>query len=73
MNRAECRRQQREERKRGKLIGVTFRGPSPSILPMIHQFIREHEGHMFFVDDDLKNSLTLRCVDCEDEADCAEG
>lgn len=73
MNRDERRRQKREEKKRGKFIGVLFGGPSPSILPMVHQFIGEHEGHMFFVDDDLKNSLTLHCVYCDDDADLGEG
>ena len=62
----------RPGRNKGKLIGVIFGGPSPSILPMVHQFIGEHEGHMFFVDDDLKNTLSLTCVDCKGGADGSE-
>jgi len=62
----------RRERKKGKLIGVIFGGPSPSILPLVHQFVGEHEGHMFCVDDDLKNTLSLTCIDCEDAADCSK-
>lgn len=63
----------RPGRKKGKLIGVLFGGPSPSILPIVHQFIGEHEGHMLSVDDGLKNTLSLTCLDCEDETDSSEG
>lgn len=54
MNRAERRRQKREMEKGRKIIGVLFGGPSPAILPMVHQFVGEHEGHRFLVDDNLK-------------------
>ena len=72
MNRAERRRQQRQGHKRA-LSGIIASGPSPSILPVLHHFIREHQNHVLCVYEDMKNTLTLSCVDCEDQAEIGEG
>jgi hypothetical protein len=66
MNRAERRRQEREGKKQGKAIGVIFSSPSPAWLPIVHRFMEDHVGHYFQIEDDLRATLTLRCVDCED-------
>lgn len=73
MNRAERRRLKREIQNAGNLEAVAFAGPSPCISPVVKQFVREHKGHTLIVDDDLKNSLTLRCLDCADKDEFGEG
>jgi hypothetical protein len=65
MHRSERRRQERENRNRDNAI-VLYAGPSQAILTVVQQFIREHEGHTLDVEENLKNSLTLCCGDCDD-------
>ena len=73
MKRSERRRQDRENRGQGKAIGLLYSASSHSIQPVVQQFILEHEGHTIDVDDNLKNSLTLSCADCEDVDEIGEG
>ena len=73
MDRAERRRLKRQIEKSGNLVGVSFGGPSPCILPLVHQFVGEHKGHTLSLDDNLKNSLTLHCLDCADTEEFGEG
>jgi hypothetical protein len=65
MNRGERRRQKREKQKLSRQVGVMVGGPSPAVLPIVHQFVGDHAGHTLQIEDDLQAVLTLRCVDCE--------
>jgi hypothetical protein len=73
MGRSERRRQERENRKAGKAMCAIYSGRRDYMMPAIHQFIAEHEGHTLEVEDNLTNSLTLSCLDCEDVDEIGEG
>ena len=73
MNRAERRRQERENRKNEKTGGSIYSVKSPSVPGFVQQILYEHEGHSLAIEEDFQSSLTLRCEDCEDQEEDGEG